>query len=71
MEQLYEEETKDEKQGEDEEDPTEEEEKVWQVSPKTPSKLVQKNHPSYQIIKNKDAGVETRRKMHSLEQVHL
>jgi hypothetical protein len=39
MEQLYEEETKDEKsKGEDEEDPTEAEEKVQQVPPKTPSR---------------------------------
>jgi hypothetical protein len=42
MEQLFEEE--DEK--EEEENPTEVEEKVQQVSPKTPSKRVQKNHPS-------------------------
>jgi hypothetical protein len=38
MEQLYEEETKDEKEGEDEEDLTEAEEKVQQVTPKTPSR---------------------------------
>jgi hypothetical protein len=50
---------------EDEENPTEVEEKVQQVSPKTPSKRVQKNHPLDQIIGNKDAGVETRRKIHS------
>jgi hypothetical protein len=37
----------------------EEEEKVQKVSPNTPSKQVQKNHPSDQIIGNKDAGVET------------
>jgi hypothetical protein len=41
------------------------------VPPKTPSKRVQKNHPSYQIIGNKDAGVETRRKICSPEQMHL
>jgi hypothetical protein len=41
------------------------------VSPKTPSKRVQKNHPSDQIIGNKDAGVETRRRICSLEQTHL
>ena len=29
------------------------------------------NHPSYQIIGNIDAGVETRRKIHSPEQTHL
>jgi hypothetical protein len=46
MEQLYEEETKDEKEGQDEEDPTEVEEQVQQVPPKTPSRRVQKNHPS-------------------------
>jgi hypothetical protein len=57
MEQLYEEETEDEKEveGEDEEDMTEVEEKVQQVTPKTPSRQVQKNHPSDQIIENKDA----------------
>jgi hypothetical protein len=47
------------------------EEQVQQVSPKTPSKRVQKNHPSDQIIGNKDAGVETRRKIRSPEQTHL
>jgi hypothetical protein len=41
------------------------------VPPKTPSKRVQKNHPSYQIIINKDVGVETRRRICSLEQMHL
>jgi hypothetical protein len=46
-------------------------EQVQQVSPKTPRKRVQKNHPSYQIIGNKDAGVETRRKIRSPEQTHL
>jgi hypothetical protein len=71
MEQIYEEETKDEKEGEDEEDPTETEEQVQQVTPKTPSRRVQKNHPSYQIIKNKDVGVETRRRICSLEKTHL
>jgi hypothetical protein len=38
MEQLFEEETKDEVEEEDEENPTETEEQVKQVSPKTPSK---------------------------------
>jgi transposase InsO family protein len=71
MEQLYEEETKDEKEGEDEEDPTETKEQVQQVTPKTPSRRVHKNHPSDQIIRNKDAGVETRRRIHSPEQTHL
>jgi hypothetical protein len=47
------------------------EEKVQQVPPKTPNKRVQKNHPSDQIIKNKDAGVETRRRIRSPEQTHL
>jgi hypothetical protein len=63
---LYEEEAKDEEEveEEDEEDQTEVEEKVQQVPPKTPSKRVQKNHPSDQIIGNKDAGVETRRRIH-------
>jgi hypothetical protein len=32
---------------------------------------VQKNHPSEQIIGNKDAGVETRRRICSPEQQHL
>jgi hypothetical protein len=50
---------------------TEAEEKVHKVSPNTPSKRVQKNHPSGQIIGNKDAGVQNRRKIHSLEQTHL
>jgi hypothetical protein len=73
MEQLYEEEAKDEEEvkGEDEEDQTEVEEKVQQVPPKTPRKRVQKNHPSYQIIRNKDARVETRRRICSPEQMYL
>jgi hypothetical protein len=41
------------------------------VPPKTPSRRVSKNHPSDQIIKNKDAGVETRRRIRSPEQTHL
>jgi hypothetical protein len=73
MEQLYEEEAEyeEEVEGEYEEDQTEVEGKVQQVPPNTPSKQVQKNHPSDQIIGNKDAGVETRRIIHSLEQTHL
>jgi hypothetical protein len=73
MEQIYEEEEKDEEEeeGEDEEDQTEVEEKVQQVPPNTPSKRVQKNHPSDQIIRNKDVGVDTRRIIRSLEQTHL
>jgi hypothetical protein len=72
MEQLYEEEVEDEKkvEGEDEEDQTYVEEQVQQVPPKTPSKQVQKNHPSDQIIRNKDARVETRRRICSPEQTH-
>jgi hypothetical protein len=62
---------KKEDEDEDEENLTEVEEQVQQVSPKTPSKRVQKNHPSDQIIGNKDAGVETRRKIRSPEQTHL
>jgi hypothetical protein len=52
MEQLFEEEDEKEveEEDEDEENPTEAEEKVHKVSPKTPSKRVQKNHPSDQII---------------------
>ena len=45
MEQPSEEEAEDE--NEVEENPTETEDQVQQVSPKTPSKQVQKNHPSY------------------------
>jgi hypothetical protein len=50
---------------------TEEEEKVQQVTQKIPSIRVQKNHPSYQIIRNKYIGVETRRKIRSPKQTHL
>jgi transposase InsO family protein len=72
MEQIFkEEETEYEVEEEDEENPTEIEEKVHQVSPNTPRKRVRKNHPSNQIIGNKDAGVETRRKIRSPEQTHL
>jgi hypothetical protein len=73
MEQLFEEEDEkeEEEEDEDEENPTEIEKQVQQVSPKTPSKRVQKHHHSDQIIGNKDAGVETRRKIRSPEQTHL
>ena len=73
MKQLFEEEDekKEEEEDKDEENPTESEEQVQQISPKTPSKRVQKNHHSDQIIGNKEAGVETRRKIHSPEQTHL
>jgi hypothetical protein len=71
MEQLFEEEDEKEEEEEDEENLIEVEEQFKQVSPKTPRKRVQKNHPSDQIIGNKDAGVETRRKIRSLEQTHL
>jgi hypothetical protein len=73
MEQLLEEEAKDEKEveEEDEENLIEAEEQVQQVPPKTPSRRVQKNHPSDQIIGNKDAGVETRRRICSPKQTHL
>jgi hypothetical protein len=47
MEQLYKEETKKEKEGEDEEDLTEIEEQFQQLTPKTPDRRVQKNNPSY------------------------
>jgi hypothetical protein len=46
MEQLFEEQAEDEVEEEDEENLTETEKKVQQVSPKTPRKRVQKNHPS-------------------------
>jgi hypothetical protein len=73
MEQIFEEEDEKEveEEDEDEENPTEEEEQVQKVSPKTYRKRVQKNHPLDQIIGNKDAGVETRRKIRSPEQIHL
>jgi hypothetical protein len=41
------------------------------LSSKTPSRRVQKNHPSDHIIINKDARVETRRRIRSPEQTHL
>jgi hypothetical protein len=50
---------------------TEEEEQVHQFPPKTPRRRVQNNHPSDQIIGNKDIGFETRRRIHSPEQTHL
>jgi hypothetical protein len=73
MKQFFEEEDEKEKkeEDEDEENPTEVEEQVQQVSPRSPIKRVQKNHPSDQIIGNKYAGVETRRKICSPEQTHL
>jgi hypothetical protein len=73
MEQLFEEEDEKEveEEDEDEENTTKAEEQVQKVSSKTPSKRVQKNHPSDQIIGNKDAGVETKRKTRSIEQTHL
>jgi hypothetical protein len=71
MKQLFEEEDEKEEEEEDEENSIELEEQVQQVSPKTPSKRVQKNNPSDQNIGNKDVGVETRRKIHSPEQTHL
>jgi hypothetical protein len=72
MEQLFEEEDEKEveEEDEDEKNSTEEEEQVQQVSPKTHSKRVQKNHPSDKIIGNKDAGVVTRRKIRSPEKKH-
>jgi hypothetical protein len=73
MEQPFEEEAENEKEveEEDEENLTKTEEKVQQVSPKTPNRRVQKNHPSDEIIENKDARVETRRRICSPEQTHL
>jgi hypothetical protein len=73
MEQLFKEEDEKEveEEDEDEENLTEAEEQVQQVSPEKPSKRVRKNHPSDQIIGNKDARVETRRKIYSLEQIYL
>jgi transposase InsO family protein len=73
MEQLFEEEAEDEKEveEEDEENPTEAEEKVQQVPPKTPSRRVQEESSFRSDYQNKDAGVETRRRIHSPEQTHL
>ena len=55
MEQPFVEEEEDEKEveeeDEDEENPTEAEEQVQKVSPNTPRKQVQKNHPSDHIIR--------------------
>jgi hypothetical protein len=47
------------------------EEKIQQEPPKTLSKQIQQNHPLDHIIGNKDAQVETRRRVHSSEQLHL
>ena len=55
MEQLYKEETKDEKEGEDEEDLIETKEQVQQVTPITSNRRVQENHISDPIIRNKEA----------------
>jgi hypothetical protein len=41
------------------------------VSPNTPSKQAEKNHPLDLIIGNKDAGVETGKIICSPEQMHL
>jgi hypothetical protein len=73
MEQIFEEEAEDEKEveEEDEENLTKAEEKVQKVPPKTPSRRVQKNHRLDKIIRNKYAGVETRRRIRSPEQTHL
>jgi hypothetical protein len=73
MEQPFEKEAEDEKEVEEEyeENLIEAEEQLQQVSPKTPRRRIHKNHPSDHIIGNKDAGVETRRRICSLEQTHL
>ena len=73
MEQIFEEEYEKEVEEEDEDEDklTKEEEKFQQVSPNKPRKQAQKNHPSNQIIGNKDEGVEIRRKIRSLEQTNL
>jgi hypothetical protein len=68
---LKEEEVDEESDEEEEKPEAEKEQQDLQVPPKTPSRRVQKNHPSEQIIGNKDAGVETRRRIHSPEQQHL
>ena len=69
MEQLFEEENEKEveEEDEDEENLKKSKEQVQKVSPNTPSKRVQKNHSLYQIIENKDVGVDTRRIIRSLE----
>jgi hypothetical protein len=55
MEQLFEEEDEkeEEEEDEDEENLTEVEEQVQQVSPNTPSKRVQKNHPQIRLLETK------------------
>jgi hypothetical protein len=63
MEQLFEEDEKEvEEEDEDEENPIEAEEQVQQLSLKTPNKRVQNNHPSDQIIGNKNARVRLEEK---------
>jgi hypothetical protein len=73
MEHILEEEEEDEKEVEEEYEKNlkEEKQKVHQVRPKTPTRQVQNNHPPDHIIANKDAKVETRRRIHSPEQTHL
>jgi hypothetical protein len=68
---LKEEEVDDESYEEEENPEVEKEQHDIQVPPKTPNKRVQKNHPSKHIIGNKDARVETRRRIRSPEQKHL
>jgi hypothetical protein len=41
------------------------------VSPKTPRRQVQKNHPLDQISGKKDARVKTKRRIYSPEKTHL
>jgi hypothetical protein len=45
--------------------------KELQAPPKTPSRRVLKNHPSDHIIGNKEARVESRRRICSSKQQHL
>jgi hypothetical protein len=73
VEQLYKEEEKykEKVEGLDEEDQKKVEEEVQQVPPRIPRKRVQKNHPLYQFIRNKNEGVETRRRICSPEQINL
>jgi hypothetical protein len=46
-----------------EQEDSEEEERMETPQPKTPSRYVQKHHPESQILGNKEAGVQTRRKL--------
>ena len=50
-------------EGEPQEEPQEEPEEQTRMEEKTPSRYVQKHHPESQIMGQKEAGVQTRRKL--------